>query len=405
MKLKVLFCFVLLCACAFGQSNPGGGGSSLQVAGSGFAVGDTINFNATTPVAGTNGLNITFQTSNSGTTDSVSAEVVGDGTSTHYLSGTGVYSTPSGLPAGVTFASPTLTISSAGNGNGAVALSGNTSGTATFTAPAVAGTIANAVVSSNALAAPPGSGSAPAYAFSDQLTTGIAECATQQPCVVINGNPRYRFVASQAVADPAMAVGWSGTSNANGTMDTAFSRAAAGLAAMGTGAANSVAGFVKSAMTAAITTADVTCGTGGTISSCVAATTITGLTFTLPLFATNWAMDCDLVVGQATAATANQWLIQTATNGVTNTTASYTMATAATAMAVGAVTDQASTTTAFQIAPSWTLGGTATKMPVHIHAMFEGVSVSGTVINLQVIAPTVGDLLTIYRGASCSLHP
>jgi hypothetical protein len=155
----------------------------------------------------------------------------------------------------------------------------------------------------------------------------------------------------------------------------------------------------------AVTAADVTCGTGGTISSCASATTIPGLSFTLPLLATNWTMDCDLVVGQATAATANQWLIQTATNGVTNTTASYTMATAATAaMAVGAVTDQASTTTAFQISPSWTLGGTATKMPVHIHALLEGVSVSGTVVNLQVLAPTVADLLTIYRGASCSLH-
>jgi hypothetical protein len=186
--------------------------------------------------------------------------------------------------------------------------------------------------------------------------------------------------------------------------DVSLGRGAAGLWNMGTGAAASQAGFTKSAMTVS-TAADVTCGTGGTISSCTAATTIPGLTFTLPLLATNWGMDCDLVVGQATAPTANQWLIQTATNGVTSTTASYIMGTAATAMAVGAVTDQASTTTAFQIAPSWTLGGTATKMPVHIHAFFTGVSVSGTVINLQVIAPTVADLLTIYEGSKCALTP
>lgn len=196
-----------------------------------------------------------------------------------------------------------------------------------------------------------------------------------------------------------------GSGNANTTKDTGVTRKAAGFVVAGTGASGSLAGYFQGANTAAVTAADVTCGTTGTIADCTTAKTITGLTFTLPLSAVNWAMDCDLVVGQATAATANQWLIQTATNGVTNTTASYTMATAATAMAVGAVTDQASTTTAFQIAPSWTLGGTATKMPVHIHAYFEGVSVSGTVINLQVIVPTVGDLLTIYRGASCSLHP
>lgn len=169
--------------------------------------------------------------------------------------------------------------------------------------------------------------------------------------------------------------------------------------------ASSAPTYVKGTSQTTATAADVTCGTGGTIADCSTAQTITGLSFTLPLIATNWAMDCDLVVGQATAATANQWLIQTATNGATNTAASYTMATAATASAFGALTGQGTTTTAFQIAPSWTLGGTATKMPVHIHAYFEGVSVSGTVINLQVLAPTVADLLTIYRGSSCSLHP
>jgi hypothetical protein len=158
-----------------------------------------------------------------------------------------------------------------------------------------------------------------------------------------------------------------------------------------------------------VLTADWSCGTGGTVSSCVAATIIGSgggvpLTFTLPLIAASYKMECDLVVGQATADTANQWNLLTATNGATNVTASYMMATAATAMAVGAVTDQASTTTTFQIAPSWTLGGLATKMPAHIYAAIEGASVSGTVVSLQLVAPTVADLVTIYRGSSCSIY-
>jgi len=153
-------------------------------------------------------------------------------------------------------------------------------------------------------------------------------------------------------------------------------------------------------------TADWTCGTAGTVASCVAATIIGSgggvpLTFTLPLIAQSYTLECDGVVGQATAATANQWNLLTATNGATNVTASYSMATAATASAYGAVTDQASTTTTFQIAPSWTLGGTATKMPFHIWAKVEGASVSGTVVSLQLVAPTVGDLVTIYRGTAC----
>jgi hypothetical protein len=156
-------------------------------------------------------------------------------------------------------------------------------------------------------------------------------------------------------------------------------------------------------------TADWTCGTGGTVSSCVAATIIGSgggvpLTFTLPLVAQSWTLECDGVVGQATAATANQWNLLTATNGATNVTANYSMATAATASAYGAVTDQASTTTTFQIAPSWTLGGTATKMPFHIWAKVEGASASGTVLSLQLVAPTVGDLVTIYRGSSCRIY-
>ena len=155
-------------------------------------------------------------------------------------------------------------------------------------------------------------------------------------------------------------------------------------------------------------TADWTCGTGGTVASCVAATIIGSgggvpLTFTLPLAAQSYTLECDGVVGQATAATLNQWNLLTATNGATNVTANYMMATAATASAYGAVTDTTSTTTTFQITPSWTLGGTATKMPFHIWAKIEGASVSGTVVSIQLVAPTIADLVTIYRGAACRL--
>lgn len=155
--------------------------------------------------------------------------------------------------------------------------------------------------------------------------------------------------------------------------------------------------------------ADWTCGTAGTVSSCVAATVVGSgggvpLTFTLPLVAQSYTLECDGIVGQATAATANQWNLLTATNGATNVTALYDMYTAATAKAGGTVTDQASTTTTFQIAPSWTLGGTATKMPFHVWAKIEGASASSTVVSLQLVAPTVGDLVTIYRGTACRIY-
>jgi hypothetical protein len=156
--------------------------------------------------------------------------------------------------------------------------------------------------------------------------------------------------------------------------------------------------------TAQIITADWTCGTGGTVSSCTTAQTIGTLTFTLPLVAANWTFDCNLIVGQATGVTANNWNVQTATNGATNVAAYYSQATAAAAVATGATTGQGSTTTTFNIGGTWTQGATGTKMPVHIWGTIEGTSASGTVFNLQLVAPTVGDLVTIYRGSSCRIY-
>lgn len=155
-------------------------------------------------------------------------------------------------------------------------------------------------------------------------------------------------------------------------------------------------------------TADWTCGTGGTVADCSTAKIIGSgggvpLTFTLPLAAQSYTLMCDGVVGQATAATANSWNLLTATNGATNVTASYNMNTAVTAMTGGATTDQGATTSTFLIGPTWTLGGTATKMHFHIWAKIEGASASGTVLSLQLVAPTVADLVTIYCGASCRI--
>ena len=69
---------------------------TAQVNGSSLSAGDTINFNNTTPAAGSNGLNVQFQTSKVSSTDSVSAQIVGDGTVTHFLNGTGTFTTPAG---------------------------------------------------------------------------------------------------------------------------------------------------------------------------------------------------------------------------------------------------------------------------------------------------------------------
>ena len=78
-----------------------------------------------------------------------------------------------GLPTGLTFVSPTLTVSSATNGNGQLALSGNTSGTATITAPATAGVVTNPIAISNAIQLPTTSGGVPSITWVSGTNAGI----------------------------------------------------------------------------------------------------------------------------------------------------------------------------------------------------------------------------------------
>jgi hypothetical protein len=77
-------------------SGPTCGSYVFQVNGVGLTCADKINFNKLLPLAPTNGLNVQFATVRAGTTDSVSAALVGDGNPLHYLSGTGIWSIPPG---------------------------------------------------------------------------------------------------------------------------------------------------------------------------------------------------------------------------------------------------------------------------------------------------------------------
>lgn len=69
--------------------------------------------------------------------------------------------------------SPTCTVSTAAGGNGVLALSGNTSGTATFTAPAIAGTSTNPVSMSNVIVGPNGAVGTVTYGFASAVNTGM----------------------------------------------------------------------------------------------------------------------------------------------------------------------------------------------------------------------------------------
>jgi hypothetical protein len=162
-----------------------------------------------------------------------------------------------GLPAGLTYVAPTFTVSSAGTGNGVLALSGNTSGTATFTAPSVAGNANNPVIVGNILAGPNGSSNGPTYTFSSAGNNGQ---------YLINSTTVGMSVAGTNIATY-----------------TALGISATGLQSQGT-----AAGLTGTGACATITTQ-----TGGAWSgraTCTAATAASTLTITPGSTATNgWA--------------------------------------------------------------------------------------------------------------------
>src|SRR6266850_3909746 len=102
--------------------------------------------------------------------------------------GGGAGTTPATNTAFTTNGTTTLTVGIAGGGNGALALSGNTSGNATFTAPAIAGTVNNPVVSSNAIQVPSGTAILPGIAFpvGGGAATGIYRGADNQLDFTVN---------------------------------------------------------------------------------------------------------------------------------------------------------------------------------------------------------------------------
>jgi hypothetical protein len=150
-----------------------------------------------------------------------------------------------GLPSGLTYVAPTFTISSATNGNGVLALSGNTSGTATLTAPAVAGTTTNPLTVSNVLQGPSGTVNNPTYGFSSAATGGMwydsADNATgintpngTEGFLLVNG-PKVGMVSFEVRNTDT--IGFSSTGSVLGATDTGLSRGAADVVDCGNGTA------------------------------------------------------------------------------------------------------------------------------------------------------------------------
>lgn len=163
---------------------------------------------------------------------------------------TGWATNPSGGGGGTTCGTPTCTVSSAGGGNGVLALSGNTSGTATITAPATAGTATNPIVVSNVLQMPDGSGSAPYIHGTTQTNTGIYFNPSSGSVFTVAGADTFGIIGAGIMARQSGVLCWN-TSNSTPfpgtTCDLGISRDAGSVIDVGSGTTGSTVGKVQAA--------------------------------------------------------------------------------------------------------------------------------------------------------------
>lgn len=217
-RFNIAFCLVLLCTLARAQGGPGQSNSPNAVT--------SAQSGAPTGNCSTNQYYV--NTSN------------GD-----------LYDCPSGswvkvagsLPSGLSYAAPTLTVSSAGNGSGALALSGNTSGACSHTASATGATETGTCQQLG----PVGTPSVPTYSYTGDTQTGLFRNSAGVQILASNGvNALYTGGGFELVGSTTV-IGWTSSTNAGGSQDTALSRDAVGVVDVGNASQGNTTGRLKAA--------------------------------------------------------------------------------------------------------------------------------------------------------------
>jgi hypothetical protein len=138
-----------------------------------------------------------------------------------------------------------LTAGVAGTTAGVLNLEGSTSGAATITAPAVAGTTTNAVVSSNVISGPAGSASSPTFTVGSG--TGIYNPNTSQIGIAIGGSFDAIFYSAGLAFRPGLGYLWCTNSTCSSGLDTGIQRDAAEVIDFGNGGATDTTAKVQAA--------------------------------------------------------------------------------------------------------------------------------------------------------------
>ena len=353
-------------------------------------------------------------------TNTVAAMVIGTGASLNF-SGSGTINASS--LGGATFAAPgTIGGTTPGIGDfsalncgvlntTACVLKGfgTTSGSATLTWPAVAGTTGNPIVSSNALSVPPGSVALPGLVFTGQAVGLLALHSGELITSDSSGNgtiSENTNVSGRFTVVTGGAYTWSNSATAvtvGNAQDTGLGRGAAGIVTVDTSAIGNGLGTLQAALVQTSVGTQTISGADYTNST---TTPSTVFSWTLPATtgAKNYRYKCD-IMWESTAAT-----LVGPVFGV-NISAAPTQLTAAAAVQntlAGADINgylSNATTGSQTLVTSSAAGVTSTNYWAKIWGTIEGAATAGStfIINAASTSGTTA-LLNIRRGSGCTLN-
>ena len=162
-----------------------------------------------------------------------------------------------------------------------------------------------------------------------------------------------------------------------------------------------VTGFLTSGNTVAVGTSNFTTASTSLV-------TITGLTWTLPATAHNYAFRCSISYSQATAPATNAFGVQATTTAPTNLYAAMRVSTGLAITGTDATLPVLGTTTATNIgtftpSASGAIGTVADIFVADVWGYLEQ-GAGATTLNIMALSGSGSDSLTIYRGSSCQLY-
>jgi hypothetical protein len=174
---------------------------------------------------------------------------------------------------------------------------GGTSGSATFTWPAVAGTSANGITISNNLLLPSGTGTLPSYSFTADPSKGLYYKSASQ--VFANGGDVFAVTSATGINIASGSwLGWAAASDPTAAADSTIARLAATI--FGFGTAGNTTGKLKAAGYMSVGTTFTSSG------GCTEGTLVGGAT--AGKFTTSGSTSCTTVVTMGNSATApNGW--------------------------------------------------------------------------------------------------